>query len=554
MKPPQVALSARVSSAQQAAAHTVARQVAAWRARGAADGLTVSEAMPCLEAGESGATLVRPALARWRAVIAAGRVDRLSGHAPARLARQYAYPVLLVDECRRAGGEGICLNRALGQRPADALLRHVQGMSAAYARAKSIARHRRGQRQAAHVGGGHVLRGAPSGSRDVTTYEGGRQGRDELLPDAGRVVRQVLAWGGCDRRTLGEVGRRLPPAGERTRTGTTVWERRVVWGLLPHPASPGAAAFGQTRLEPRRPRLRAQRHRPVPPRRAVSVRAGPPEDWSTLPGPALVEPEGCAAVQEPLREHQRQARPPARRGAWSLLHGVRPGQPCGSAFDGKRRSPSARQGQPRADASARGLGTAAYRCGGERLGQQTQVRTDLRALAVWQDVCPLVTHPERRAEEDRRRLQPETRAQRTPLATLADPISKVRQGVARLIDRDAERLMDQSEFAPRMPRRRPRLARLEEQRQAWAEEAAWHGELPLLIGRLEDCAPTLHDGLETADWASQRDLIRALVKRVEVARHEGKVVCRSDPYPGENDPEKKRWQLCRGRAQSRPCS
>jgi site-specific DNA recombinase len=80
---------------------------------------------------------------------------------------------------------------------------------------------------------------------------------------------------------------------------------------------------------------------------------------------------------------------------------------------------------------------------------------------------------------------------------------------------------------------------LEEQRQALADEAAWHGELPLIIGRLEDCAANLHDGLAAADWASQRDLIRALVKRVEVARDEVHIVFRIDPYPGDVDPEKK---------------
>jgi site-specific DNA recombinase len=53
--------------------------------------------------------------------------------------------------------------------------------------------------------------------------------------------------------------------------------------------------------------------------------------------------------------------------------------------------------------------------------------------------------------------------------------------------------------------------------------------------------------LETADWASQRDLIRALVKRVEVAPNEVNIVFRIDPYPSDNDPEKKSLQLCRGR-------
>src|SRR5215831_885388 len=546
MNPIQVALYARVSSEPHAEAHTVASQVVALRERVAADGLAVSEAMQFLDEGYSGATLVRPALERLRDVIAAGSVDRLYVHSPDRLARKYAYQVLLVDEFRRAGVEVVFLNRALGQSPEDDLLLQVQGMIAEYERAKIIERHRRGKRHAARVGVVNVLSGAPYGYRYVPKYEGGGQARYEILPDEARVVRQVFAWVGHDRLTIGEVCRRLTQAGAVTRTSKTVWDRSVVWGILKNPAYQGTAAFGKTRQEPLRPRLRAQRHRPVQPRRAVSATDVPPEDWITIPVPALVEPAVFAAVQEQLQENKRHARQ-SRRGALYLLQGVRQCQHCGYAFYGKRLSPSARKGKPRAYAYYRCLGTDAYRFGGERLCHNTQVRTDLLDLAVWQEVCTLLTHPERLAVEYRRRLQPATRTNRTPLATIEDQISKGRQGVARLIDSYAESLIDKSEFEPRITRLRQRLARLEAQRQALAEEAALHGELQLIIGRLEDFAAKLHDGLETADWASQRDLIRALVKRVEVAHNEVNVVFRIDPYPSDNDPEKKSLQLCRGR-------
>ena len=130
MHPTQVALYARVSSEQQAEAHTVARQVAALRERVAADGFTVSEAMQCLAAGERGATLVRPALERLRDVVAARSVDRLYVHSPDRLARQDAYQVFLVEEVRGAGVEGMFLHRALGPRPEDDLLLQGQGLIA----------------------------------------------------------------------------------------------------------------------------------------------------------------------------------------------------------------------------------------------------------------------------------------------------------------------------------------------------------------------------------------------------------------------------------------
>ena len=231
MNTTQVAMYARVSSDQPAEAQTIASQVAALRERVAAEGVVVPEAMQFLDEGSSGATLIRPALERLRDVIAAGAVDRLSVHSPDRLARTDADQVLLVEECRRAGVEVIFLNRALGQSPEDDLLLPVQGRIAESERAKIMERHRRGKRHAARMGAVHVLSGAPYGYRYVSTYEGGGQARSDLIPEEARLVRQGFDWVGRDRLTIGEVCRRLTRAGEVTRTGKRVWDRRVVWGM-----------------------------------------------------------------------------------------------------------------------------------------------------------------------------------------------------------------------------------------------------------------------------------------------------------------------------------
>jgi site-specific DNA recombinase len=107
----QAALYARVSSEHQAEAQPIASQIAALHERVTADSLTVSEAMQFLDEGYSGATLVRPALERLRDAVATGAIDRLYVHSPDRLARKYAYQVLLVEEFRRCGAEVVFLNR-----------------------------------------------------------------------------------------------------------------------------------------------------------------------------------------------------------------------------------------------------------------------------------------------------------------------------------------------------------------------------------------------------------------------------------------------------------
>ena len=538
MSSTQVAIYARVSSDQQAEAQTVASQVAALRERVAAEGLALPDAMQFIDEGYSGATLIRPALERLRDVIAARAVDRLYIHSPDRLARKYAYQVLLVDEFRRAGVEVIFLNRALGQSPEDDLLLQVQGMIAEYERAKIIERHRRGKRHAAQAGVVNVLSGAPYGYHYVTKYAGGGHARYEIVPDEARLVRQVFDWVGRDRQTIGEVCRRLTRVGEMTRTGKTVWDRSMVWGMLQNPAYIGTAAFGKTRQEPLRPRLRAQRGRALQPRRAVSTVDMPPEDWFSIPVPALVDPEVFAAVQAQLQENRRHARQ-SQRGALYLLQGLVQCQHCGYAYYGKRISPSARKGKPRTYAYYRCLGTDAYRFGGERICQNTQVRTDLLDVAVWREVSTLLAHPERLAEEYRRRLHPEASPQSPALATVETHLGKLRQGLARLIDSYADGLIDKQEFEPRILRLRRRIAQAEAQRQQFVDAATLQTELQLIIGRLEDFATQVQHGLAEADWGRKRDLIRALVKRVEVARDDVNIVFRIDPYPSDNDPEKK---------------
>jgi site-specific DNA recombinase len=538
------AIYARVSSDQQAAAHTIASQVAALQERVTLDGLVLPDTMQFLDEGYSGATLVRPALERLRDVIAAGAIDRLYVHSPDRLARKYAYQVLLVDECQRMDVEVVFLNRELGRSPEDDLLLQVQGMMAEYERAKIVERHRRGKLHAARMGVVNVLSGAPYGYRYVDKHLGGGQARYEVVPDEARVVRQVFDWVGHERLSIGEVCRRLTQAGEVTRTGKTVWDRSVVWGILHNPAYKGAAAFGKTRQGPRRPRLRAQRGRPLQPRRAVSIQDVPPEEWLTIAVPALVDTDLFGAVQTQLQENQRHARQ-SRRGARYLLQGLVQCHHCGYAFYGKPIRNKAAKGHTRMYAYYRCLGTDAYRFGGERVCANPQVRTDLLDLAVWQEVCALLAHPERLAEEYRRRLHAPGRTKRQAQPTLDAQIGKLRQGLARLIDSYAEGLIDKQEFEPRITRLRQRLIALEEQAQQLQDEAALHTELRLIIGRLENFAAQVHNGLAAADWTSKRELIRALVKRVEVTQEQVNVVFRVDQHPTEPDPGKKSLQLRR---------
>lgn len=140
-----VALYAWVSSEKQTKQATMQSQIAALKARVESDGLAVFPQDIFVDDGFSGATLVRPALERLRDRAAEGAIDVVYVHNPDRLARKYAYQVLLLDELRRCGVEVVYLHGPAGRSAEDELLVQVQGMIAEYERAKILERCRRGK-------------------------------------------------------------------------------------------------------------------------------------------------------------------------------------------------------------------------------------------------------------------------------------------------------------------------------------------------------------------------------------------------------------------------
>lgn len=199
----QGALYARVSTERQAEAQAIASQVAALRERIVADGHSVEGTQEFVDDGYSGTTLVRPALERLRDLVALGGVDTRYVHSPDRLARKYAHHVLLLDEFARASTAVVFLNRALQRTPEDELLLQVQGVIAEYERAKIIERSRRGRRHAAHCSSLSALAHAPYGYRSIGKRHGAAAPAYEVVPDEAQVVRQVFAWVGRERQTIG---------------------------------------------------------------------------------------------------------------------------------------------------------------------------------------------------------------------------------------------------------------------------------------------------------------------------------------------------------------
>jgi len=516
------ALYARVSSEHQAQEQTIASQVAALRDRIAADGLALEDDLCFLDDGVSGATLARPALERLRDTAYAGGFQKLYVHSPDRLARRYAYQVLLVDELRRLGIEIVFLNRAIGVSPEEDLLLQMQGMFAEYERAKILERSRRGKRHAAQRGVVNVLCGAPFGYRYVTKHEGGGAAAYVIVPEHAAIVAQMFEWVGRDRLSIGEVCRRLKQLGTSSPRGKAWWDRTSVWAILKNPAYSGLAAFGKTRAGQRRLQLRPSRGCSKTPRRAESTYDTTAAEQVSIPVPAIVQQELFAAVQEQLSTNRRQGRE-RRRGARYLLQGLLECACCGYAYYGKKVSRSSAKGKT-PYAYYRCVGTDAYRFGGQRVCQNHQVRTDMLDEAVWRDVQELLRNPHLLRQEYERRLQAPQES--SPERALRQQEQAAQRAVSRLIDAFADGVLQKSEFEPRLATARQRVERVQQQLAQLAARDAEQAHLRDALACLDEFATHIRGNLDHCDWATRREIIRMLAERIQVEPDQVRIVYR----------------------------
>ena len=306
---------ARVSTERQAERGTIGSQVEALRAHVTAAGDEL--AGEYCDDGHSGARLDRPGLDQMRDAAEAGLFEVVWCLSPDRLARSYAYQVLILDEMARLG-VNVRFTDAPGpdeHDPQARLLTQVQGVIAEYERAKIGERYRRGKLFRARAG--EVISWkAPYGYRRIP------RGPDspahlEIFEAEAAVVRRIFA-----ERTAGTTIRQIcrqlnagavpTPTGSRAVQGTSTLDR-----ILRNEAYIGRTYFNRTEAVPdRRP---GHHSRQVPRPRA---------DWIAISCPAIIAGETFEAAGKTSTDNTKWNPRRAEPGAW-LLRGLVKCGPCG---------------------------------------------------------------------------------------------------------------------------------------------------------------------------------------------------------------------------------
>ncbi len=384
------ALYARVSTERQEKEATIESQLAAITRYADRHGLRHTPALTYTDDGYSGTWLDRPALDELRDHAREGRFDVVVVLCPDRLARRYAYQVLLLEELARAGIEVHFCERPINDSPDDQLLLQIQGAIAEYERAKMLERCRRGRLHRARQGELSPPR-TPYGYVYAARKYGG-DGKIRIHEDEAAMVRQVFAWFAEEGATIYRVVCRLNASAWRPRKGKS-WSNASVLGMLRCEWYVGRAYYGRYRY---RTQERTRPGEDMEQRTTKTVRTQKPRsEWITVPVPRIVDDAVFARVQERIQENRRFSNRFLKRKNVYLLRGLLKCGLCGYAFIGFTQTSRSKYEGPveypyytctrRAPSSMKGAGE---HCTNDRLmgaGVEEVVWTTVRDLLVDSD-------------------------------------------------------------------------------------------------------------------------------------------------------------------------
>jgi site-specific DNA recombinase len=525
------AIYARVSSDRQRREQTIQSQTAALRELAAGRGLLVPDDLVFEDEGVSGAVLRRPELERLRDLAVEGRFEVLLCHAPDRLARRYAYQVLLLEEFQRAGIEVVFAKEPeRSGTPEDELLRQFQGMIAEYERAQIAERCRRGKLHRARAGAVSVLARAPYGYRYVKKSEHA-DAFFEIDEVQAPVVREMFRRYAEDGESIGRLARWLSEQGVPTRTGKTGWNTATIWGILRNPAYSGQAAYGKTHAtgqpvrETRHARQRGQRSA------RVAREYASPEEWKPIAVPALVTAERFALVQQLLERNSRFSPRNTRRP--SLLQGILVCRECGYAY--YRCSTRNKNGLLRE--YYRCSGTDGHRRPEGRVCDNRPVRLDEIDELVWTRVLALLDDPTLIQAEIDRRLR--TLRAAHPATTRRDALqrdlTRAQNALRRLLDGYQEQLVTLDELRARTPELRKREAALQAQLDALDAELHDAESYLMLTETLDGFRARLSTSDENLTVQQRQQIIRLVVREVLIGEDDV-TIRHSIPTPTRDQP------------------
>jgi len=521
-----VGLYARVSTERQQERGTVGSQLEALRAAARADGDEVIEEF--VDDGYSGARLDRPALDRLRDAAEAGVLDGVLCLCVDRLARAYAYQVLILEEFERLGVKVRFLEGpAPGDDPQATLLVQMQGVIAEYEKAKIAERNRRGKLYRARAGEIPFWK-VSYGHRRVIP-EGGGRARIEIYEPEAQVVREIFAAYVERGLSVRQIAFELRDRGIPSPTGKPQWGTSAIDRVLRNEAYVGTVYYN-----------RHERIEGATRGRKTRLRERPREEWIAIPVPAIIDRDTFDRVGQVSHENFKLSPRGAAAEAW-LLRGL---IECGHCHVGC----SCHNSYGR-----HGALTRYYYCRNhdllragskDRLCPERNIRANELDHYVFEQVRQALLTPDQLLAAERAVLNgapDENELVAAQLKRLDTAIEAKERERARLLDAYQAGLLGLEELTRRTGVLTTRRAKLAREKETLSQRSAELATENRLRRRLAGFSDRVAASLDRLDFEGRRRLLRLVVEKVRVTGWRVeihlKIPLPNDPPPDEDRPD-----------------
>ena len=524
----QVALYARVSSERQEQQGTIASQLDALTRWAREQHNDVVDAYVCVDDGYSGARLDRPGLDRLRDGAEAGAFEAAVVLCPDRLARKYAYQVLILEELERFGVQVVFLDQPLSDDPQARLLTQIQGAVAEYERIKIAERYRRGKLYRARQGEVFWWK-VPYGYRRIPRRDAVPAHVEVSEPEA-QVVRQLFRWHVEEHLSVRQIALRLTESPHVTATGLPHWRPSTVARMLHNEAYIGTMYYNRHESVGSGSNSGARRRRP-----ATRLQDRPAAEWIPLPVPPIIDADLFRRSQAIHTDNSRFSPRHLRSGHYLLRCLVRC-RVCDLTMSCHRMR--GRNGTFHHYYYCRGHDVLYARSAVGRCPQRNLRSDELDAL-VWGEVCRHLENPTLiREGYERLQVQAESPGDdglADDRSALQKQLTDLKREEHRLLDAYQAGLVDLDQLRQRQERLRQRRAHvngsidvLQAERKTAQQQAQLQTDLETFVDRVRG-------PLATLDFGARQQLVRTVLERVMV--EDGRVdihfaIPLPDPPPG----------------------
>jgi site-specific DNA recombinase len=310
---------------------------------------------------------------------------------------------------------------------------------------------------------------------------------------------------------MGEIYRKLSALGIATRRGKTTWDRSTVWAILRNPAYKGTACFGKTERTERKKVTRPLRKRGGYSARNSASRERPKEQWIEIPVPPIISEDVFYLAQERLEKNKQFSRRNTKEP--TLLQGLLVCSKCGYAFYRTSTRTSTRKLY-----YYRCLGSDDYRYPNGRVCSNRPIRQDYLDELVWKHVVGLFEDPDLIHKEINRRIQEARKSNPTRIRkeTLAKEITRVQNGIDRLVDAYQEGVLQLPELRMRMQDLRKKQLALRSEMQSMEAKTIDDETYLQLVSRIDDFLSRMHRSAETLNILDRQKILRLVIKEILV--------------------------------------